>query len=72
MATSDDLRYPGTVGAEPSWRDRLGHRYLDRVLDAMPHNRELCVAFMRVLNLVEPPHSLCYPSVVRQVLGGSR
>ena len=68
MATSEDLRYPETEGPTPSIIDRATHRYMDMMLEVMPHDPILCTAFIKTMNLSTHPTSLFHPKYVFRVL----
>lgn len=61
IATSEDFRFPATVGDGRSWRTRVLHGYADRLLDATPESRRVCASLVAVANLVRPTRSLLSP-----------
>lgn len=68
MATSEDMRYPETDGATPNFIDRATHRYMDTMMQVMPHDHTLCTAFIKTMNLSEHPTSLFHPKYMMRVL----
>jgi 2-polyprenyl-6-methoxyphenol hydroxylase-like FAD-dependent oxidoreductase len=68
VATGEDLRWHGTVGASPSAADRVVRRYLDRVVTAAATDPVLYRAFFRVVAMLAPPTSLMRPSIAWRVL----
>jgi len=68
IATSSDLRYPGTAGARPDPITRLVQRYLDRTVWAACGDPRLATALLDVLNLAAPPRSMLRPRVVCRTL----
>lgn len=69
MATGEDLRYPGTVGGNPGWSDRLVQKYIDRVIQSGASSTVVMDSFMRVMSLLEAPTTLFAPRIVLQVVG---
>ncbi len=73
MATGQDVRWPGTEGGQtPDPITRLVQRYLDQVLNTMPHNPTVAEAFYHVQNMLKPPTSLFHPKILWQVLKPQR
>jgi 2-polyprenyl-6-methoxyphenol hydroxylase-like FAD-dependent oxidoreductase len=72
MATTEDLRYPWTEGAQPDLATRIMHRYADRVLEVANGNPGVNTAFVNVVNLRKPPTSLFRPGVLLPVLARHR
>jgi 2-polyprenyl-6-methoxyphenol hydroxylase-like FAD-dependent oxidoreductase len=70
IATGADLRFPTTTGARPGLRDRLSHRYLDRVTDVANRDPYVSQVLTDVLHLVQPPTALMRPRVMARVLRG--
>jgi len=68
MATNEDMRYPETEGAKPNIIDRATHRYLDMMMQVMPHDQILCTAFFKTMNLSTHPTSLFHPKYALRVL----
>lgn len=70
LATGSDRRHP----SQPTkpLAERLLDRYLDRVLATAAHDREVTMAFSRVLNLLAAPPSLMAPRIVVRVLRPAR
>lgn len=68
MATGEDLRYPGTVGGQPSLRDRIVQRYFEALFRIMPRNPDVIDAFFQVMNLLQPPAVLFRPRIIIKVL----
>jgi 2-polyprenyl-6-methoxyphenol hydroxylase-like FAD-dependent oxidoreductase len=73
MATGQDVRWPSTEGVQtPDPVTRLVQRYLDQVLNTMPHNPTVAEAFYHVQNMLKPPTSLFHPKILWQVLKPQR
>jgi flavin-dependent dehydrogenase len=68
LATSDDLRWPGTLGARPDWPMRLLHLYQDLATPASLTCPELAGTFLAVANLVKPPSALLRPRFLLRLL----
>ncbi|MEZ0068174.1 flavin-dependent dehydrogenase [Streptacidiphilus sp. MAP12-20] len=75
MSSSEDVRFPTTVGGPSSGLTGvlvgLQHRYLDRVLARATVDPAVSVAFSEVMQLVTPPTALFRPSIVWSVLRGT-
>lgn len=67
MATGEDLRYPGTVGAKVSITERFAQKYIEQFIRAMPDYPEIADRFMHVMNLSQPPLVLFQPQVMVKV-----
>lgn len=66
-ATSDDLRWPETVGkASPGLK--VMHRLVDKIFVAATRHPDIQLKLMQVLHLVEPTRVLFHPSVLRRAL----
>lgn len=70
LATSSDLQWPETVGGAETASpvDRLSRWYIDKLLDAVPADPRVRMAFNEVNQLVKPAGSLFAPGVVLRVL----
>lgn len=68
LATSEDFRWPLTEGGRRSYRTRIAHHYLDRVLAAVPKERAAQQALLEVLHLVKSPIALAHPRILASVL----
>ncbi len=53
-------------------RQRVLDRYLERVLTVAEHDPAVALAFVRVVNLLDPPPSVMAPAVLRRVLPRQR
>lgn len=69
IAVGTDLRFPQVEGRR-TVRVRLVNAYVHRLHAAARTDAVLGTAFLRVLNLVDPPHRLLRPAIVRRVLAG--
>ncbi|MEV8503527.1 FAD-binding protein [Actinoplanes sp. NPDC051475] len=69
IAVGTDLRFPQVEGRR-TLRVRLVNAYVHRLHAAARTDAVLGTAFLRVLNLVDPPHRLLRPAIVRRVLVG--
>ena len=72
VATGSDLRYPVTAGAQATFATRLLHRHLDLVFTGATCDPSVNAAFLRVLNMVDPPAALFRPRTVARALLGYR
>jgi 2-polyprenyl-6-methoxyphenol hydroxylase-like FAD-dependent oxidoreductase len=68
MATGEDLRWEGTVGARAGRATRLLHWYVDRVIARIPADPEVFRAFAEVGHLLRRPAALFHPRLVARVL----
>ncbi|MGB8384260.1 MAG: hypothetical protein WCG47_23965 [Dermatophilaceae bacterium] len=66
LATGADRRFPG-MPAKPL-PERIVDRYMDRLVKVARHDSRVTHAFMRVLNLLEPPSTLLAPAMAARVL----
>jgi len=71
IAVGADLRFPAVEGRRTA-KVRLVNGYLERLHVAAEHDPEVGRAFLRVINLLDPPERLLTPSTLRRVLRGSR
>jgi 2-polyprenyl-6-methoxyphenol hydroxylase-like FAD-dependent oxidoreductase len=71
IAVGADLRFPAVEGRRTA-KVRLVNGYLERLHVAAEHDPEVGRAFLRVINLLDPPERLLAPSTLRRVLTGSR
>jgi len=79
LAVGEDFRYPTTSGPKPAGIDLL-NRYVAAVhratlIDvhrATLIDPEVCRAFLKVMNLIEPPASLMAPRIVLRVVKANR
>ncbi len=67
LATGEDFRYPTTEGGTPDAMTRLTHRYMDRVIELLPEDEELCRLFFNVTHLTQPATALFQPYVLKAV-----
>jgi 2-polyprenyl-6-methoxyphenol hydroxylase-like FAD-dependent oxidoreductase len=71
IAVGADLRFPDVAGRRTA-RVRLVNGYMERLHVAAEHDPEVGRAFLRVVNLLDPPERLFAPSTLRRVLMGRR
>ncbi|MGW4947927.1 FAD-dependent monooxygenase [Actinoplanes sp. NPDC004185] len=71
IAVGTDLRFPQVPGPR-SPRVRLINAYVHRLHAAARNDAVLGAAFLRVLNLVDPPARLLRPAIMRRVLRARR
>jgi 2-polyprenyl-6-methoxyphenol hydroxylase-like FAD-dependent oxidoreductase len=69
IAVGTDLRFPEVDGPR-TMQVRLVNAYVHRLHAAARTDAVLGTAFLRVLNLVDPPHRLLRPAILRRVLRG--
>jgi len=68
LATGEDFRYPSTEGRRrPS--TRLLHWYVDRTMARAAERPEVFQAFIQVMHMLKPPHTLLQPPLALQVFG---
>lgn len=72
MSSTEDLRFPTTLGTPAGTLVRAQHRYLDRVLDRATTDPSVTAVFQQVMSLVAPPTALLRPRVLASVLAGGR
>ena len=70
MATSDDLRWLTTIGAEPDLKMRLMHKYIEQVISTACHNNHVHKTFVEVAHMIKSPTALFTPNVFLKVLSG--
>jgi 2-polyprenyl-6-methoxyphenol hydroxylase-like FAD-dependent oxidoreductase len=68
IASGADLRF-GEVEGPRSPETELMHSYLSQLYPVAARDQQVATAFMKVINLLEPPSSLLEPEVARRVLG---
>lgn len=71
LAVGEDFRYPTTTGPKPAGIDLL-NRYVAAVHRATLVDPEVCRAFLKVMNLIEPPASLMAPGILFRVIRANR
>ena len=71
LAVGEDFRFPQTTGPKPGGVDFI-NRYVAQVHRASLLDAEVCRAFLKVMNLLEPPSSLMMPRMMLRVLRASR
>lgn len=67
MAVGSDLRFPEIEGRR-SLMTRFTNWYLVRLHRAAHHDATVSVAFLKVMNMLEPPASLMRPGILWPVL----
>ena len=68
MATSDDLRWSTTIGAQPDLKMRLMHGYIEKVISSACHNNHVHKTFVEVAHMLKSPTALFTPKVLFKVL----
>ncbi|MCX5193628.1 FAD-dependent monooxygenase [Streptomyces sp. NBC_00249] len=68
IATSEDLRYPGTEGPPPDRATRVLQRYMSRVVVGANADPAVSASFFGVLSLSAPPNTLLSPWTMLRVL----
>jgi 2-polyprenyl-6-methoxyphenol hydroxylase-like FAD-dependent oxidoreductase len=71
IAVGTDLRFPEVTGRR-TLQVRFVNAYIHRLHGAATTDPVLGAAFLRVLNLVDPPTKLLAPRIIMRVLFGSR
>lgn len=69
-AVGNDLRFPEVEGPR-NGMVRFINRYISKLHHAAQHDAVVSVAFLKVVNLVEPPPSVLHPRIVWRVLRGN-
>ncbi len=74
LATGADLEWPGTVSNNGGQHlvDSIGRWYIARLLDAIPYDQKLRLAFNDVNQLLKPVSSLLAPEVALRVFSHRR
>src|SRR5262249_39725598 len=68
LATSEDFRVRGTEGGSPGLKTCLMHRYMDQVIRLTTVDRDVRLAFLKVMHMLESPATLFRPSVAMRVI----
>lgn len=68
MTTTEDLRWPTTVGGKHSPMTRIMHWYTGTVLSLISEDEEVFKAFLPVQNMVKPATTLFAPSIFAKVI----
>jgi len=67
MATSEDFRWPQTVGQRPAGM-KIMHWYSGRLHTLAATDRDVLVTFLHVMNMLAPPTALFAPKMIWKVL----
>ena len=68
MATSEDMRWPGTEGAQAlDFPTRMVQKYMNLVMVAMGYNPKVTAQFFRVQQMVDEPTALFHPRMILEV-----
>jgi hypothetical protein len=65
-AVGEDFRFPETKGEKAPGTDMI-NRYIDKVHRATHHDPVVGAAFLKVMNMMEPPTSLMSPRIMWRV-----
>lgn len=68
LAAGEDLCWPQTTGPRP-FGTRFMNAYFRVVHKLTAHDREVLVRFLRVMNMLDPPHKIFHPRVSLKVAG---
>lgn len=68
ISCQEDLRWPETEGKQASLAVRFAHRYTDKVNTVACRDPETARAYLSVLHMVTPVHSLLTPSFLWRIL----
>jgi 2-polyprenyl-6-methoxyphenol hydroxylase-like FAD-dependent oxidoreductase len=71
ISVGSDLKFPGVSGPR-TMQVRFVNAYIDRLHAAATADRVLGAAFLRVINLIDPPTRLLDPRIVARVVRGAR
>lgn len=66
-AVGEDFRFPETEGKKPAGTDFI-NAYISRIHRASQYDEVVCNAFLKVMNLLEPPTSLFHPNILWRTL----
>jgi 2-polyprenyl-6-methoxyphenol hydroxylase-like FAD-dependent oxidoreductase len=66
-AVGEDFRFPETKGRKAPGTDLI-NAYIDRVHQATHHDTVVGAAFLKVMNMIEPPASLLSPRILWRVV----
>jgi 2-polyprenyl-6-methoxyphenol hydroxylase-like FAD-dependent oxidoreductase len=69
LAVGADFNFPTTQGKKQPGTDLI-NAYITRLMKVSNHDAVVCLALMKVMNLLEPPASLFQPGILRRVLRG--
>jgi len=67
LAVGADFNYPTTQGKKQPGTDLI-NAYISRLMKISNHDAVICLALLKVMNLLEPPASLFHPRIVKRVL----
>lgn len=70
MSSSEDVRFPDTIGGPANAVTRAQHRLLDRVLVRATVDPRVTAAFHAVMSLTASPASLLLPTMLSPILSG--
>ncbi|MFW6359746.1 MAG: FAD-dependent oxidoreductase [Chroococcales cyanobacterium] len=68
MATSDDLKWPGTIGEKPSLLTKAALGYFEQIMVAVTENPQVFLRFTEVVHMLKPSTSLFEPNILIPVL----
>ncbi|MGB8699920.1 MAG: FAD-dependent monooxygenase [Thermosynechococcaceae cyanobacterium] len=68
MATSDDFRWPKTIGKTPGFATGLMQKYLIEVQKEVPQDKFIFKKLAEVIHLVSPPYSLFHPLISGKIM----
>jgi 2-polyprenyl-6-methoxyphenol hydroxylase-like FAD-dependent oxidoreductase len=69
LAVGADFNYATTQGKKQPGTDLI-NAYITRLMKVSNHDAAVCLALMKVMNLLEPPASLFQPGILRRVIWG--
>jgi hypothetical protein len=67
FSTSEDMRYRRTVGAQPGWKTRFLHWYVDQVLHLGTKSKWIRKRTLDVFFMLRPPAALFHPWLLARV-----
>ncbi len=70
VAVGNDLRFPGVQGPRTAMTKFINW-YVSKLHHAASQDATLSVAFLKVINLLAPPHSILQPQLAWRVLRGN-
>lgn len=68
LATSEDSRWPQTVGSARGFGARAQYWYIDRLMELTPTSPKLVELFLSIVHMVRSPNAFARPDVAAQVL----
>lgn len=68
VSGSEDLRWPGTEASKRPFGIGALHRMSDRISHCASRNKDVALAYVKVLHMMEPPTSLFAPAILSKLI----